>query len=89
MPQQNKTPQDPLWFKDAIIYELHIKAFQDSNADGIGDFNGLIQRLDYLQDLGITAIWLLPLSQIITPSIPTTARSDNSKHCWMKPTNAG
>ncbi len=60
MPQQNKTQQDPLWFKDAIIYELHIKAFQDSNADGIGDFNGLIQRLDYLQDLGVTAIWLLP-----------------------------
>ena len=51
---------DPLWFKDAIIYELHIKAFQDSNNDGIGDFNGLISRLDYLQDLGVTAIWLLP-----------------------------
>ena len=50
----------PLWFKDAIIYELHIKAFQDSNADGIGDFQGLIQRLDYLQRLGVTAIWLLP-----------------------------
>lgn len=51
---------DPLWFKDAIIYELHIKAFQDSNADGLGDFNGLIERLDYLQELGVTAIWLLP-----------------------------
>ncbi len=51
---------DPLWFKDAIIYELHIKAFSDSDADGIGDFNGLIERLDYLQGLGVTAIWLLP-----------------------------
>lgn len=48
------------WYKDAIIYELHIKAFADSNGDGIGDFNGLIQKLDYLQSLGITAIWLLP-----------------------------
>jgi maltose alpha-D-glucosyltransferase/alpha-amylase len=51
---------DPLWYKDAIIYELHVRAFCDSNADGIGDFKGLTQKLDYLQDLGITAIWLLP-----------------------------
>src|SRR4051794_38187609 len=51
---------DPLWFKDAIIYELHVKAFNDSNADGIGDFQGLIQKLDYLQTLGVTCIWLLP-----------------------------
>src|SRR5262249_3074847 len=51
---------DPLWYKDAIIYELPVKAFTDWNADGIGDFPGLIQRLDYLQDLGITALWLLP-----------------------------
>ncbi len=48
------------WYKDAIIYELHIKAFCDGNGDGIGDFEGLLQKLDYLQDLGITAIWLLP-----------------------------
>lgn len=48
------------WYKDAIIYELHIKAFFDANNDGIGDFHGLIQKLDYLQELGITAIWLLP-----------------------------
>lgn len=48
------------WYKDAIIYELHIKAFYDSNGDGIGDFGGLLQKLDYLQDLGVTAIWLLP-----------------------------
>lgn len=48
------------WYKDAIIYELHIKAFFDSNGDGIGDFKGLLQKLDYLEDLGVTAIWLLP-----------------------------
>ena len=48
------------WYKDAIIYELHIKAFFDSNSDGIGDFEGLLQKLDYLEDLGVTAIWLLP-----------------------------
>ena len=51
---------DSLWYKDAIIYELHVKAFADSNADGIGDFPGLMQKLDYLQDLGVTCIWLLP-----------------------------
>jgi maltose alpha-D-glucosyltransferase/alpha-amylase len=51
---------DALWYKDAIIYELHVKSFFDSNDDGWGDFRGLIQKLDYLQDLGITAIWLLP-----------------------------
>ena len=51
---------DPLWYKDAIIYELHVKAFFDSNDDGMGDFQGLIQKLDYLQQLGITCLWLLP-----------------------------
>src|SRR5437867_3741386 len=51
---------DPLWYKDAIIYELHVRTFHDSNADGIGDFRGLIEKLDYLQELGISAIWLLP-----------------------------
>ena len=51
---------DPLWFKDAIIYEAHVKSFFDSNDDGIGDFNGLTSKLDYLQDLGITCLWLLP-----------------------------
>ncbi|WP_207510596.1 maltose alpha-D-glucosyltransferase [Longitalea luteola] len=48
------------WYKDAIIYELHIKAFCDSNGDGIGDFGGLLQKLDYLQELGVNVIWLLP-----------------------------
>ena len=51
---------DPLWYKDAVIYELHVRAFQDSNGDGIGDFGGLLSRLDYLQDLGVTCLWLLP-----------------------------
>ena len=51
---------DCLWYRDAIIYELHVRAFADSNGDGIGDFQGLISHLDYLQDLGITCIWLLP-----------------------------
>jgi maltose alpha-D-glucosyltransferase/alpha-amylase len=51
---------DPLWYKDAIIYEVHVRAFKDSNADGVGDFPGLLQKLDYLQDLGVTCVWLLP-----------------------------
>ena len=54
------TTVDPLWYKDAIIYELHVKTFCDSDGDGMGDFRGLIQKLDYLEELGITAIWLLP-----------------------------
>jgi len=51
---------DGLWYKDAIIYQLHVKAFADSNHDGIGDFAGLTEKLDYLRDLGVTALWLLP-----------------------------
>ncbi|HLH39797.1 MAG TPA: maltose alpha-D-glucosyltransferase [Bryobacteraceae bacterium] len=51
---------DPLWYKDAIIYELHVRAFADGNNDGVGDFQGLIQKLDYLQELGVTCLWLLP-----------------------------
>jgi maltose alpha-D-glucosyltransferase/alpha-amylase len=51
---------DPLWYKDAIIYQLHVRAFFDSNNDGTGDFRGLTRRLDYIQDLGVNTIWLLP-----------------------------
>src|SRR3546814_14205777 len=51
---------DPLWYKDAIIYQVHVKAFFDSNDDGIGDFRGLVEKLDYIQDLGVTALWFLP-----------------------------
>src|SRR2546430_347489 len=58
--EPNNTSLDPLWYKDAVIYELHVKTFCDSDGDGIGDFRGLIERLDYLSELGVTAIWLLP-----------------------------
>ncbi|HEX5465879.1 MAG TPA: maltose alpha-D-glucosyltransferase [Candidatus Limnocylindrales bacterium] len=51
---------DPLWYKDAVIYELHVRSFFDSDGDGIGDFRGLTEKLDYLRDLGVTAIWILP-----------------------------
>ena len=51
---------DPLWYRDAIIYQLHVKAFFDADDDGIGDFQGLCRKLDYLRDLGVTALWLLP-----------------------------
>lgn len=51
---------DPLWFKDAIIYQLHVRAFCDGDGDGIGDFRGLISKLNYLEQLGVTALWLLP-----------------------------
>jgi maltose alpha-D-glucosyltransferase/alpha-amylase len=63
MPRSKETPMlenNPLWYKDAIIYQLHVRAFYDSNRDGIGDFRGLTQKLDYLEDLGVTALWLLP-----------------------------
>ena len=52
--------QDPLWYKDAVFYELHVRAFFDNNDDGIGDFAGLINKLDYLEWLGVDCLWLLP-----------------------------
>lgn len=58
--RSKSTAQDPLWYRDAVIYELRVGAFQDSDDDGIGDFRGLTSRLDYLRDLGVTALWLLP-----------------------------
>src|ERR1700740_794882 len=51
---------DPQWYKDAVIYQLHVKSYMDGNGDGVGDFAGLISRLDYIASLGVTAIWLLP-----------------------------
>jgi maltose alpha-D-glucosyltransferase/alpha-amylase len=51
---------DPLWYKDAVIYQLHVKSFCDGNGDGIGDFTGLLRRMDYLESLGVTCLWLLP-----------------------------
>jgi maltose alpha-D-glucosyltransferase/alpha-amylase len=55
-----RSDDDPLWYKDALVYELHVRAFNDSDADGSGDFRGLIEKLPYLQDLGINTVWLLP-----------------------------
>ncbi|MGZ8154012.1 MAG: maltose alpha-D-glucosyltransferase, partial [Burkholderiales bacterium] len=57
---RHDTGDDPLWYKDAVIYQLHVKAFFDSNDDGIGDFKGLTSKLDYIRELGVNAIWLLP-----------------------------
>ncbi len=51
---------NPTWYKDVVIYQLHVRAFCDSTGDGMGDFLGLTSKLDYLQDLGVTALWLLP-----------------------------
>jgi hypothetical protein len=51
---------DRLWYKDAVIYQLHVKSFFDSDNDGVGDFPGLLQKLDYIASLGVNAIWLLP-----------------------------
>ena len=56
----NPLGNDPLWYKDAVIYQLHVKAFADSSGDGIGDFIGLVSKLDYIASLGVTAIWLMP-----------------------------
>ncbi|HEU6448773.1 MAG TPA: maltose alpha-D-glucosyltransferase [Verrucomicrobiae bacterium] len=58
--QSASLEKNPLWYKSGVIYELHVRAFQDSDGDGVGDFRGLTSRLDYLRDLGVTAIWLLP-----------------------------
>ncbi|MGV6871875.1 maltose alpha-D-glucosyltransferase [Pseudochelatococcus sp. B33] len=62
MPRSRKSqiPFDPLWYKDAVIYQLHLKSFFDANNDGIGDFAGLMSKLDYISSLGVTAVWLLP-----------------------------
>jgi len=58
--RETAAPDDPLWYRDAVIYQLHVKAFFDANDDGIGDFRGLASRLDYVRDLGVNTIWLLP-----------------------------
>jgi maltose alpha-D-glucosyltransferase/alpha-amylase len=88
---------DPLWYKDAIIYELHVRAFADSDGDGIGDFKGLIGKLDYLRDLGVTALWLLPfcpsplrddgydIADYTAPSTLTTGAFATSRSSSVKP----
>jgi maltose alpha-D-glucosyltransferase/alpha-amylase len=63
MPRPNKPSThdaDPYWYKDAIVYQTHVRAFHDDSGDGVGDFRGLAKKLDYIRDLGVTAIWLLP-----------------------------
>ncbi len=59
--RRRKLNDDPLWFKDAVFYEVYVRGFFDSNADGIGDFRGLIEKLDYIEWLGVDCIWLLPM----------------------------
>jgi len=72
---------DPLWYKDAVVYETHVKAFFDGNGDGIGDFQGLTEKLDYLETLGVTCLWLLPF-------FPSPLRDDGydiADYCGVHP----
>ena len=57
---QTTHSKDPLWYKDAVVYQAHVRAFFDSSNDGVGDFGGLTEKLEYLQGLGVNALWLLP-----------------------------
>ena len=61
-----------LWYKDAVFYELHVKAFYDGNGDGIGDFRGLMEKLDYVQDLGVDCLWILPFYPVAAPAMMAT-----------------
>lgn len=65
-------PADPLWYKDAVIYQVHVKSFFDSDNDGIGDFQGLTSKLDYIADLGVNTIWLLPFYPSPARTMDTT-----------------
>src|SRR5687767_11487456 len=60
-PSREPAPSDNVWYKDAIFYELHVRAFHDGNGDGKGDFMGLTEKLPYIRDLGVNCIWLLPM----------------------------
>ena len=62
MSKPNALSNDPFWYKHAVFYELYVRGFYDSNADGIGDFPGLIEKLGYIRDLGVDCIWLLPMN---------------------------
>ncbi len=76
--------QDPFWYKTGVIYEVHVRAFCDSDGNGVGDFRGLTGKLDYLKDLGVTALWLLPF-------YPSPLRDDGydianyCDHLWHTP----
>src|SRR5919112_1709215 len=61
MAETGKLRDDPLWFKDAVFYEVYVRGFYDSNGDGVGDFRGLTEKLDYLEWLGVDCLWLLPM----------------------------
>ena len=76
-----QTDNDPLWYKKAVIYQAHVRSFCDSDANGIGDFRGLTSKLDYLQDLGVTAIWLLPFY----PSPLRDEGYDIADYCGVNP----
>jgi pullulanase/glycogen debranching enzyme len=78
--------RDPLWFKTAVFYEIHLRAFFDGNDDGSGDFRGLSEKLDYLQWLGVDCVWLLPFYP--TGSTPTTAPSTTSGTSSTRRTSA-
>src|SRR5580698_873436 len=73
--------RDPVWYKRGVIYEVHVRAFCDSNADGTGDFPGLTSKLDYLRDLGVNALWLLPFY----PSPLKDDGYDISNYCDVHP----
>jgi maltose alpha-D-glucosyltransferase/alpha-amylase len=73
--------RDPLWYKHGVIYEVHVRAFCDSNGDGTGDFTGLTSKLDYLRDLGVNALWLLPFY----PSPLKDDGYDISNYCDVHP----
>jgi len=69
--------EETFWYKDAIIYQVHVRSFYDANGDGIGDFQGLEQKLEYLRELGITAIWLMPF-------FPSPLRDDGYAGAYFK-----
>jgi maltose alpha-D-glucosyltransferase/alpha-amylase len=79
--QSEGLPPDPFWYKSGVIYEVHVRAFYDTNADGAGDFLGLTEKLDYIKDLGVTAIWLLPFY----PSPLKDDGYDISDYCAVHP----
>ena len=68
MSEQQWFERAPLWFKTAVFYEIHIRGFFDGNGDGAGDFRGLIEKLDYLQWIGVDCVWLLPMYPSPLPS---------------------
>ena len=99
-PAQNWFESDPLWFKTAVFYEIHLRGFYDGTGDGHGDFRGLTEKLDYLQWLGVDVVWLLPMyespgaataattSPTSTTCIPTTGRWTTSARSSRRRTSA-